>query len=431
MAGNKKRIAVLGAGPMGLAAAYEIALQGHQPVIFEADDRIGGMTASFDFNGLMIERFYHFHCTSDTDFLQLLDELGLADKMRWVATRMGFYYRGHMNEWGNPFALLRFRGLGIIPKFRYGLFVWLATHRSDWKRLDKVVATDWIRNWVGGRAYDVLWRSLMDLKFYNFADKISAAWIWNRIYRIGRSRKSLFEERLGHLDGGSNTLLQALRQKIEEKDGQLRLSTPVKRIVIENGKTRGIETANGIEEFDAVVSTVPLPYVPALLKDAPEELREKYRKFDNIAVVCVIAKLAKPVTPYFWVNINDDSMDIPGIVEYTNLRPLDHHIVYVPFYMPGEHPNYKLPDADFIAKVKKYLLQLNPALSESDIIDIRASRYRHAQPVCTPGHLGRLPPAHLPYGNLWVADTAYYYPNDRGISESVGLGRQLAREAIA
>jgi protoporphyrinogen oxidase len=57
-----KRIAVLGAGPMGLAVAYQLARDGHQPVVFEADDRVGGMTAMFDFAGLQIERYYHFHC---------------------------------------------------------------------------------------------------------------------------------------------------------------------------------------------------------------------------------------------------------------------------------------------------------------------------------------------------------------------------------
>ena len=59
MTNNKKRIAVLGAGPMGLAVAYQLARDGHEPVVFEADDRVGGMTACFDFEGLQIERYYH------------------------------------------------------------------------------------------------------------------------------------------------------------------------------------------------------------------------------------------------------------------------------------------------------------------------------------------------------------------------------------
>ena len=81
---HSKKIAVLGAGPMGLAVAYQLACDGYQPVVFEADDRLGGMTASFDFSGVDIERYYHFHCTSDLAFLQLLNELGIADQMHWV-----------------------------------------------------------------------------------------------------------------------------------------------------------------------------------------------------------------------------------------------------------------------------------------------------------------------------------------------------------
>ncbi|MEL0198680.1 MAG: FAD-dependent oxidoreductase, partial [Gammaproteobacteria bacterium] len=38
----KEKIAILGAGPMGLAAAYELAKLGYEPEIFEADDRVGG-----------------------------------------------------------------------------------------------------------------------------------------------------------------------------------------------------------------------------------------------------------------------------------------------------------------------------------------------------------------------------------------------------
>ena len=63
---------------MGLAVAYQLAKDGHEPVIYEADDRVGGMTATFDFNGLEIERYYHFHCISDHAFLAMLDELNIA-----------------------------------------------------------------------------------------------------------------------------------------------------------------------------------------------------------------------------------------------------------------------------------------------------------------------------------------------------------------
>jgi protoporphyrinogen oxidase len=145
----------------------------------------------------------------------------------------------------------------------------------------------------------------------------------------------------------------------------------------------------------------------------------------------VIVKLRKPVSEYFWLNTNDPDMDIPGIVQYSNLRPLDDHIVYVPFYMPGEHPKFQEPDQAFIDKVRRYLKKINVALQDEDFIDWRASRYRHAQPVCEPGYLDHLPPVALPVRGLWVADTSYYYPEDRGISESVEFGRNMARLAAA
>ena len=62
---------------------------------------------------------------------------------------------------------------------------------------------------------------------------------------------------------------------------------------------------------------------------------------------------------------------------------------------------------------------------------MRASRYRHAQPICDPGYLSNLPPVALPIKGLFVADTSYYYPEDRGISESIGFGRQMAKDATA
>ena len=53
--GNKlDKIAIIGGGPMGLAIAYRLSSLGYKPVLFEADDQLGGMTASINFSGLEI-----------------------------------------------------------------------------------------------------------------------------------------------------------------------------------------------------------------------------------------------------------------------------------------------------------------------------------------------------------------------------------------
>jgi protoporphyrinogen oxidase len=420
------KIAILGAGPMGLATAYQLIRDGHEPIIFEASDRVGGMTASFDFNGQNIERYYHFHCLSDNTFLEILSELNIADQMRWKETKMGYWYLGVVQPWGNPLALLKFKGLGLFSKIRYGAHIFISTKIKNWEKLDGMEATSWIKKWIGNKAYDVLWSKLFEYKFYNFSKNLSSAWIWSRIRRIGNSRYSIFREKLGYLDGGSETLLKALKTFIVKNGGQFRFNSIVSKVEISDLTVKGIYLGNDFEAFDRVISTIPLTYIPKIIPDLPETLIRKFSNLNNIAVVCVIVKLKRQLTENFWLNINDPSMDIPGLVEYSNLRPLSNHIVYVPFYMPGDHKKFLDSNQVFLDKVKKYLKVINKDLNDEDFIDMHASRYRYAQPICHPNFLDHLPNANLPINGLVVADTSHYYPEDRGISDSIKLGRKLA-----
>jgi protoporphyrinogen oxidase len=424
----KKRVAVLGAWPMGLAVAYQLARNGYQPIVYEADDRIGGMAAHFDFGGISIERFYHFHCTSDLAFIEILKELNLSDKLHWKSTAMGYWYKDILQEWGNPLALLRFKGVGLIAKFRYGLHIYLSTKRNNWLPLDSQNAVDWVKRWVGPQAYEVFWRRLFEYKFYDYVDNLSAAWIWSRIRRIGRSRYNIFHEKLGYLDGGSETLLNAMKSNIELNGGIIHLGSKVEKVAISNKSVIGIEVNGSLEPFEHVVSSIPIPYVEKLIPDLPLEIKKQFSSKKNIAVVSVIVKLRKPLTKYFWLNTSDSEMDIPGLIEYTNLRGLGPSIVYVPFYVPTEHPTYLESDEQFKIKVFKYLSKINTTLKKEDVLDICISRYRFAQPICEPNFLQTIPPVKLPINGLFVADTSYYYPEDRGMSESIAFGKKIVRD---
>jgi len=425
-----RRIAVLGAGPMGLACAQELLKRCHKVTIYEADDRIGGMSASFDFDGLKIERYYHFICATDHTLFKLLDELGLSGTLKWVDTRMGFFYRGKLYEWGRPDRLLLFPHLSLVAKIRYALHVLYTKGIKDWRPLDKVEATDWLRRWVGAEAYEVLWRSLFELKFFEYSKSLSAAWIGTRIQRVAKSRKSLFQERLGTLDGGSDTLLSAMEARILAAGGSIRLKCPVREVVAENGRAVGVRLESGVERHDQVVSTVPLPYVTRLVPALPEDERRRVAEIDNIAVACVILKMTRPVTPYFWMNITDPEIPIPGVIEYSNLHPGEAHILYAPYYMPKAHPNWKRPDEELIAEVKACLKRINPSFEDGQVLAARVSRYEFAQTVCTPGFYDKLPPMESRLPGFFMADTSYYYPEDRSISESVAVGWRLA-EVVA
>jgi protoporphyrinogen oxidase len=428
-----KQIAVIGAGAMGLAAAYHLAKAGHRVTVFEADNVAGGMAAHFDFQGLSIERFYHFICRSDRPLFDLLDELGLSGALRWRDTSMGFFYDGSLYPWGDPLALLRFPRLGLIAKLRYGLHAFVSTRRTDWKPLDGVSAEEWLRRWVGEEAYRVCWEKLFALKFFEHRDRVSAAWIWTRIKRVGTSRSSLFQEQLGYIDGGSETLVRCLVRGIEAAGGRLRLGTPIDRLAIERGMVLGVMPRGGaLERFDAVISTVAIPYAVPMLRDLPEPVLAKYRALKNIGVVCVLHKLRRSVSPYFWMNINDSRLGIPGIVEFSRLREVeDAHIVYVPYYMPQTHEKFGWPDERFVEETSSYLRLLNPRLTAEDFVAAKVGRLSYAQPVCGPRFLESLPPISPGVAGLQVADTSYYFPEDRGLSESIRIGQQMAANAAA
>jgi protoporphyrinogen oxidase len=291
------RVAVIGAGPMGLAAALELCKKGARVDLLERDDRLGGMSAQFDFAGTRIERYYHFVCGPDETTFQYLRDFGLEDKLRWTETRMGFYWNGKLHDWGNPRALLAFPGLSFLQKLRYGLHVMRAKGITDWRPYDKLTSTEWVQKWIGKPAYEVMWRSLFRYKFYEHEDTLSAAWLGTRIKRVALSRKSIFQERLGYLEGGSEVLLDALARQLVQLGGSIELSRPVDAVVTDGGdggRVRGIRIGTEERPYDAVVSTVPLPHVPALVPDLPSSERAMIEAVRNVGVVCVILKLKRP-----------------------------------------------------------------------------------------------------------------------------------------
>jgi protoporphyrinogen oxidase len=416
---------------MGLAAAYQAVKDGHQVDLVEAAPEPGGMAGHFDFDGDSIERFYHFVCRTDYPTFELMHDLGIAHLMRWEPTTMGFYKNGKLNPWGQPLALLKFPGVSLISKLRYGLLAFVSVRRNKWDAIETESAKDWIIRWCGEDGYQQFWKPLFDFKFYEYADNISAAWIWTRIHRIGRSRKSMMQEELGYIEGGSKTLVDTLIHAIESRGGSVRLSSPVLSVTTKNNRVTGVDMPSGHFDADFVISTTPTPYVPAMVPDLPEDWKDRYRAIHNIGVICVIFKLKRPVTPHFWVNVSVPDLTIPGVIELSNLRKgMSNNIVYVPYYMPITNKKFCWGDDCLLAEAFGCLQLLNPQLTRDDIIATKVARLKHGQPICEPGFAAKIPPVQTPIEGLQIADTCFYYPEDRGIAESVRLGRSMARALL-
>jgi hypothetical protein len=99
--------------------------------------------------------------------------------------------------------------------------------------------------------------------------------------------------------------------------------------------------------------------------------------------------------------------------------------------MPQTHPKYRRDFQAFISETLAYMKLIRPDFSpETELIASTASRYQFSQTVCSPGFYDALPPMASQVQGLFMADTSHYYPEDRSISESKRIGRQLAELAM-
>lgn len=424
-----RRIGIIGGGIAGLSCAWFLKQQGYAPVVYEAGSQPGGLASTLEVEpGVWIERFYHFICQPDRDLLELAQTLGLGSKIRWRRTRMALFHGERLHPFGSPLELLRFSPLAPLDRLRVGLHVLKARRIQDWHALDGLTAVEWLKREVGADAWRVIWEPLLTLKFGPHFEDISAAWIWSRIARVARSRQGLRqEEQLGYLEGGTGTLLKALVQALP---GQVRLDTPIERICMSAGRVQGVQVAGRLEPLDAVVSTVPLRLLARLAPDLPQAYQQQLNVVEYLGVSCLLLKLKRIFSPYFWTNVSDASIPFAGCIEYTRLNPMPElrgqSLLYVPHYLPAQDPRYDWSLEQTITTYLPALKRLNPDFRREDIADAWLSKAPHAQVVCRKGFAALVPPFHAPVEGLFLTDSTQLYPEDRVISDLIRCARQVA-----
>jgi protoporphyrinogen oxidase len=424
------KIVVIGAGIMGLASAFELLQDGHEVTVLEAASAPGGLAGSFDFDGIQAEKFYHFICGSDRAYFRWLRRLDLADRLRWRRTSMGMFYDGRLHPFGDPLSLLRFSPLSMAARVRYGLHVLSARRRTDWKPLEDVPAKEWLLEGEGEEPYRVIWEPLLRSKFGEETERISAAWIWSRIRRLGSSRRGFFQEWLGFVaGGGSQVIVDALTRAVRSQKGDVRCATPVDQIYLDEGRVVGVRAAGKDYPADALLSTIPLPILAEMGKDLPPDYRRMATDLGNIGVRCIILKTREPLTPYFWINANDDGLPIVGLIEYTNLNSPKAFggasLIYSPHYVSSKSDEYRRPEDEVYEETLEAMEAIRPGFDRSSVLGYRVFRAPYAQPVCPVGFTRRLAPLRTPVPNLVAGDTSHLLPDDRSISDSLALAERL------
>jgi protoporphyrinogen oxidase len=96
-------IGVVGGGILGMFLALKLRQAGADVTLLESASRTGGLADSDDVGGFTWDRFYHVILLSDLHTRALLEELGIADKLKWGITRTGFYTDGKLYSLSNRY----------------------------------------------------------------------------------------------------------------------------------------------------------------------------------------------------------------------------------------------------------------------------------------------------------------------------------------
>ena len=178
------KIAIIGAGYGGMAAAYDLRKAGHAVTIFESAEYVGGLASGFkephwDWS---VEKFYHHWFQTDSEMLGLTRELGLEDKVRFPRPFTVMLYKNKWYPFDSILKALLFPGLGFgLDKIRFG-FVGLFLRLTDnWRALEKVTADEWMMKWAGKKVYEQMWKPLLIGKFGPYYKDVNMAWMWSRI----------------------------------------------------------------------------------------------------------------------------------------------------------------------------------------------------------------------------------------------------------
>jgi protoporphyrinogen oxidase len=432
----RKHVVIIGGGLSGLAATHDLLQAGYRTTTLEAAPDFGGLASSFRLQGIPVERFYHFICRSDTHLLQFLSELGLSDKVHWRHTRTAFYYHQRYYPFGTPLDLVRFSPIPWMQRLRFGFHVLRSRRRSEWRWLDQLAAKPWLIENIGEDAYQAIWHPLLKVKFGDYHDQISAAWIWHRIWRVAQSRRSLFgRETFGCLEHGTATLVEPLVERLRaHPNARFQSGVPVKPLVLRDGAVVGVRAGEQSMNCDAVISTVALPSLDRLIADQTGPYFDRLREIRYIGVVCMLLSLRHQFSPNFWTNINDPAISFNGIIEQSNLnhnlRRAGLNVVYVPFYLPTTAARYSADKETLFAEYVPMLEHMNPRFSRHDVKEYHVFRAPHAQAIFTTHFADLMPDHRTPIRGLYVTDSTQFYPEDRTISAAIEQGRKAAAMLI-
>lgn len=421
------KIAIIGAGFGGMAAAYDLVKAGHEVTIYEAAAQVGGLAAGFKQPhwDWWVEKFYHHWFASDKYMLGLIDELGWGDKVLFPRPYTVVFHKGRFYPFDSILAALLYPGLGWgVDKIRFGLVGLYLRLTNNWRRLEKTTVDAWMRKWAGNRVYESMWLPLIEGKFGPYAKDVNMAWLWARLH----ARTT----RLGTFEGGFQKFADMFAERLKEMGVTFKMGAQVESILPASGKLN-LKVAAESVLFDQVLVTT----APSLLAKLAPSLSEDYLRglleLKSMGAVVMTLALDRQLSEqgYYWFNI-PKSAGFPflALVEHTNFLPPEHfggeHLIYCGDYLEAGHEYFRLSNEDLLERFVPGIQRINPDFQPNWVRESWVHKTNYAQPVPLVNHSRNIPDIRTPIPGLYFASMSQVYPWDRGTNFAVEIGRRAA-----
>ncbi len=379
-----KKAIIIGAGPAGLTAAYELLKRSDiQPVILEENDFVGGISATLDYKNNKIDMGGHrFFSKSDRVMKWWLDILPLqgspskddiilnrevelsteknapdperTDKVMLKRHRLSrIFYLKTFFSYPVSLNMDTIRGLGLWRMFKIGCSYLkaLAFPIKDEKSLQ-----DFMINRFGKELYLTFFKDYTEKLWGIECSKISAEWGAQRIKGIsilkvlkqmvenlgGKKKEALetsFIESFFYPKFGPGHMWQSVAEQVIEKGGEIVFQQKVTRVIKKDQKIIAVETTdaegnNHTYEGDIFISTMPVKDLVAAMNDVPLNVMNiaqglMYRDFRVVGVLLDKLKLKNTTTiktinnivPDTWIYVQEREVKLGRIQVFNNWSP--------------------------------------------------------------------------------------------------------------
>ncbi|MEO8762876.1 MAG: NAD(P)/FAD-dependent oxidoreductase [Ginsengibacter sp.] len=433
---ESKNWGIVGGGIMGMTLAHRLAQQGHSVTIYESAPELGGLVSSWKMGDVEWDKFYHVILLSDFRTRNILKDIGLEDRIEWVETKTGFYIKGKLYSMSDTIEFLKFPTLNLIDKFRLGVTIIVASRIKDWKRLEKVPVTRWLKRWSGRNTYNKIWLPLLRAKLGESYQKTSAVFIWATIQRLyGARRSGLKKEMFGFVPGGYKTVIDAFKQTLLSEGVTIKTSNTAKEVKTSvNGKPQVTLNNDITEEFDEVIVTLPSAISAKLCSGLSKPEVARLNDIEYLGVICVAVLLDKSISQFYVTNITDSWVPFTGVIEMSALVDKKYlggnALVYLPKYVVANDPLFNQSDEEiktyFIANFKK----MYPWLTDDNIRFVGVARARHVITVAKLGYSDALPDVKTSIPGISIINTSHIKDGTLNVNETVRVAETKLEEIL-